>query len=125
MQINIISRNNLILTINFQSVTQLTFYFPEAINILIPKYKHTKLHIHSLEKDQLPKKLIFFFLVHQPAATNSIQLQSTRCSRLPHIFSTSSQICTWNATGGVRLSSFEEAINMLILLVFFAGELRR
>ena len=68
-------------------------------------------------------------LVHQPAATNSIQPQSTR--RLPpppppkkNICSTPSRTDTWNPNGGLWWSPFKEAVNVLSLLPVFAGELR-
>ena len=51
------------------------------------------------------------FLVHQLAATNSIQAQSTHSSSppTPKIYRTSSRIHTWNPNGGLRWSSFERS----------------
>ena len=42
----------------------------------------------------------------------------------PKIYSTSSRIRTWNPNGGLRWSSFEEAVNVSSPLAVFAEELR-
>ena len=58
MQLVQLSYNNFLLILNSWSVTQLTFHFPEVINILFV----SKFHTHYLEQDQFPKE----FKPHSP-----------------------------------------------------------
>ena len=61
------------------------------------------------------------FLVHQPAAKNSMQLQSTHTP----IYSNSSQIRAWNPVECLRWRFFAETVNVFGPLAVFAEELRQ
>ena len=67
------------------------------------------------------------FLVHQHAATNSLEFtyECTCSLPTPHIYSTSSQNRVWNLVESLQWSFFAEIVDVLMLLAVFAEELRR